>query len=341
MRHLRIKEHASKLSELKARDPSVEKAAVFVERLYGRPLRSDPDVLVITEENKASVLDALRADLPNAVVVHSPFTFLSKKSPRERLEDVRMSLKEDYPDADISRLNFAEFSYKEMLSLESLLLKMARTWGDIRLRATIEGVAWVDDPSFLKRMRSAGERVFVTGLHVNEPDLIILNGRKGPEILVHELIHAEDTAIFGRIRPGFGLMVAEGRAKFGETLFQDCEGGSSERMDDLRGISFYGWMKRFASDPAATFRFFRGKGLEESFRFMKSVYDFTVGFTGFGFQRLYLPFATELIGLSADLGDPYAAFQITTAKPPTRLAHIYRSSDYYSEEVSRRRQAKG
>jgi hypothetical protein len=46
--------------------------------------------------------------------------------------------------------------------------------------------------------------------------------------------------------------------------------------------------------------------------------------------------AMELIELTSALRDPYIAFQVATAKPPTKLAHLYHSLDYYSVQRVKR-----
>ncbi len=326
MKHLRIREYAHPLSDARKIDQRVETAAVFVERLFGRPLKSDPNVMVITPGNKTEIRDILRDEYPNAISVRLLWFLASDDHHKEAIWD----LQQKYPDGDFTRINFADFRLDELRSPAKLILKILDTRADLTFRAIVEHLSQIDDPTFLQRIA----RAFMVGVYMYGPDMIVLSEKDMPGVLVHELIHAEDREEFG-IRSGkFNLMVAEGRAKYGEKTFEAVNKEDAEPVRYLQDSSIFTYLKPLAESPGLALRRMRSEGARDFMKWMKSVYDVTIGHTGLSYQLVYLPFALQLIDLAIAVRSPFLAFQIATAKPPERLAHLFRSREYYAEEIA-------
>jgi len=321
MRYKRIREFAKPLSEARKKDEQVDKAAVFVEKLFGRELKSNPDLMIINSDNATEIRSTLKDEYPNAVVVSMPW------APKVNIE----ALQEEYPSIDFSHIKFAEFRLPELLTPPKLLGKINDTAIDFNYRAIIEHLSSIDDPRFVQKLaRMVANAVFFSHL-----GMIVVSEKGVSKHLVHELIHAEDHAEFGLKSEKFKRMVAEGRATFGQKLFQSVAEGTLEPVKYMNDSSFLSYTNDFVTDPMSMVRMMKRMGPKKFAKWLKDVYDITVAPTNLNYQLVYLPIAVQLVDLGIAVKDPYKGFQIATAKPPEKLSHLFKPREYYAEEIAK------
>lgn len=314
-----IRRFTTPLSKARKKDAGIMKAAVFVEYLFGRPLRSDPDVLIITNGNRAEILETLKRDYPNSILF-SPLSFLASEPQMERLVK---RMEEEVPDRKFFALGANAFK-----SPLRSYLRIQEARYEISFRLLLEDIAEAGTQTFLQNIT----KPFVNGVHAERLGMVVVNEAGTPITLAHELVHAEDEKIFGKIRGWFDLMVREGRATFTEMAFSlalKCEG--REPVDIF--TPSIAWQARMISRNLGEFK----KEMEEkgAIPLMAEIYHQTLKATGLRYQLLYLPFAHALDKLATETGYAAGAFQIATEKPPQRLSHILHPAEYYSEEIQR------
>ena len=327
MKHQRVRNFAKPVSVARKTDTAVEKAAVFVEKLFDRPLKSDPAVLIIKDDNRQEILDVL-SEYPNAISIR--LLWFLKSSNLDDREQI-WGLMDKYPEGDFSRLRFVEFTPPELMSPKKLFEKALDAKVGISLRAVIEHLSRIDDPTFLQKVA----RAFVSGVYFHGLDLIVLTENGGPKILVHELIHAEDRADHGTKLGRFNLMVSEGRAKYGEKFFEAFDAEDSFPISYMKSTSMFTYLKPFSKSPGAVVNWVKHDGALDFLKWANAVYQLTIGLTGLNYQLVYLPFAVQLLELTIAVEDPCLAFQIATKKPPEKFAHVLKPLDYYAPEIAK------
>ncbi len=322
MKELRLRQIATPLKDARKKDARVERAAVFVEKLFGRPMKSNPDVLIINGQNKAKILEIIREDYPNAFIF-TPYPFLITAEQKKQIFE---DLLGRYPDK-----NFVHMDLLNVFSPLQAYRQVKEIAYNAGLRATLEEIAGIDDPGFIQKVA----RTFIMGVQIEDMGMVVTNEVQMPPSLVHELIHAEDQEIFGKIKNRFRLMVAEGRATFGDALFSAIDEEEYGPLRNMHNDSLLWHVKMLAANWRETLEDLKGRGLAGSIKSLRGLYVYTAKRSGMRYQLIYLPFAIKLHELAKEVGNAFTAFQMITEKPPESLIHVVRASEYYRDEISK------
>lgn len=315
MRKPAIRRFSAPLSEAR-RHPDIDNCALFVERLFGRPLKADPDLIVVSPGNRKEFLDCLREDFRQDFFF-SPFHFLLPRGVQQMSE------------SDLGHIH----SMPDLLRPSYLYNRFMEAGQKAGKRAILGFIAGEDSMSRYMRLRRGDP----WGVHMDDERLIVIRHDAGLPLLVHEVIHAEDHVSWGSCSNRFGLSIREGRAKFGENLYKEENRGRVGEPEILE-LKHWGTVARalLRAGPQTFMRIAKEKGLryavEDMMRFLKQAMD-----TNIAMQGLYLPFAVALNRLAHAVGDPYLAFRISTEKPPKTRRDVRRVLEYYKPEIDGRR----
>ncbi len=177
-RELKLRQLAKPLKEAR-KDPRVDEAVLFVEDLFGRKLKNEPNIIQVNDENRLKFLRLVREDYPARQA--NPFFTKSLKS-KELIEEYEK----------------LECECSARRSLEVIGSKKSENQKlESRLDEIIFGAS--------------------RGIYLFEQDIIVT--REGEtSLIIHELIHAEDRLALDRENPMISI-VEEGRATFGQAVF--------------------------------------------------------------------------------------------------------------------------
>ena len=317
MKELVARGLTTKLSDLRGKNPKVQTAALFVEKLFGRPLKNDPDTLVISDENRQKVLDCV-AEVPVGVC-YSPFSFLLTEEQK---------LKSTSPGVVLT------------IGFEDIIARPRETWKRHQELAIIAGKRASVEETCGKNQRSKFSKLRqhqITDFHNWSDNLLCLQDSTDIAGIVHELVHSEDTVEAGTHESRLSYAVAEGRATFAEEV---CIASMKENPDleeDLVWLRLRHLPTRLKRALLYLPKFYREFGILKSVKdladFIKPAFK-----TSYAQQRYYYPFAIALADLSDALRNPNAAFRIATAKPPKTFREIRHALEYYAEEIERYKQ---
>lgn len=316
MKPLRLRQLAKPLDEAR-KDPECGAAALFVERLLGRPMRSNAGVILVGDENRETYLGCVDHDFPPRRPMFSPFSFLLGEEMRARTipEGAEM-----FGFEDALRPARAHERYKQLELEAAARLRLGEVGGRITPQSGI----------FMKW----GHPTY--GLHIGEFDLVVCPSHDAGT-LVHELIHAEDRVLFGIPRTLLDAAITEGRATFGGELFRKSQ--NPERSPYGLELESLAFMARaiLKVGPGVFMKTARDKGLDyaaaEFADFIRSMKKNAVDRTSIHYQLIYLPYALALMELSHATGDPFEAFRISTQKPPAAWKQIFMAGEYYRAEA--------
>ncbi|MBU0531976.1 hypothetical protein KKB44_00615 [Candidatus Micrarchaeota archaeon] len=316
MRELKLRRLAKPLKEARC-NPKVDTAAVFVERLFGRPMQSNADLILVSDENRETYLRCVDEDFPRRSIVFSPLSFL--------LDD-RQTLHTAPEGAEL-------FGFEDLLRPIRTYRRYTKLTAETSARCSLMEVGRPADQLhgvFMKWTHPA------YGLYIYEYDLVV-SPSHDVGTLVHELIHAEDRVLLGIPRTLLDHALTEGRASFGGELFRTSPEDHPSYRLQLDSLIFVikGLIQK---GPEVFQKIARDKGIpfavKDFVRFLGSLKENSVEKTSVHYQLLYLPYAIMLLELSQIIGDPYAAFQISTEKHPSSWRHIFSGRNFYANEFS-------
>jgi hypothetical protein len=325
MKELQLRKLAAPLAAAR-KDPAIGEAAVFVEHLFGRPMKSSPDILLVSDENREDYLKCLRHDFPKNGIAFMPPFILGEKGRRQ----------------------VCELLIREGLIEEPIVLMMAdllrpletyrRLKGMDRLsngkRHFLEQIAGIDRLTRYEKLKKG----LAGGVHLTEEGMVL--GKKGDlSLVVHELVHSEDNVILGRIRTDFDRMLFEGRATFAERLFLIVSQGKHGMAINPESEYLPLALKRILERAPKMMARRAMAGFAATVQDIYQCASWGISNTSIAYQRYYLPYAIALFELSRTVGNAFKAFRLATHKPPATRSQMLKPQEFYAEEIRQIREA--
>lgn len=285
-----------------------------MEQLFGRPLRSNPLVISLTPDNREEFLGLVREDFGRKLAFVPLICALSLKELADHEEkqhlllDVPSIFTPRFPDvgegAQIDR--YYRYRLKELAGETP----------------SERGVSLIASP---KPRGMYLNRVCDGGLLIHPPSEI-------NDVLLHELVHAEDSMAEGRTEKPIQEILDEGRAYFAQGLYCFLSGKDFEHTE----LDYLPYFLRLAlgSQSEEFKKNLRKWGILEFLKHVKRM----LNYHDLEHQLKNYPFMAGLVRLSKAVGDPMTAFQIATEKPPTTRLQIEMPLTYYRKEIARARQ---
>ncbi len=303
MREVRLRKLARPLPEAR-KEPMVNKAALCVERLFGRPMRASPDILIVTPQNREEFLECVKHDFGHHIVFVPSKEFIE--------EEMKPWIKENTTVIDLNDLKSPLETYRKYL-------EVAKMGHD---RVGLQMIGGVDNRSARMRL----ETTTTEGMSLNEENIIVIKEGDYPS-LVHEIIHAEDFVLFGGASGKLERVLHEGRACFGENIFsREC----GEQMLDPELMHLESFIRLLFEKNG---KMLRAWVSESGLRNLGGFLWLSVKGTSLQNQTLYMPFFVSLYRLSDAVGDPYRAFRIATDKMPQTRREMKRPLEFYKDEI--------
>jgi hypothetical protein len=337
---LKVRKLAKPLKEAR-KDPRVNKAALFVENLFGAKMRSNPAILIIDDNNRKEYMNAVKEDSAELYRLEA-----MELGGWQKIAVISSLLSIVYPKEKLQKMK-----EKNDPDNEWVIISPTDVWAIIKnpldkihiYTGTVESLTKVASDEGYK----GTERVMISkplGLHMRSENMIVLDEREAPPsiILTHELIHAEDAEYLDSANPLYSTII-EGRATFGEVIFAAEESGiPTNTLEILVGAK----MKSMFGDGGIIQRNL-GYMRESLKRIGKKpgmfatldavIHNFLkeIKSTSIQNQKTYVPFTIAIAELAHILKDPYAAFRITTEKQPRTREDVKNIKEFYKEEIEK------
>ena len=305
------------------KNPKIEEAAVFVEKLFGRPMKSDPGILTVTEENRDAFIECIKADFPKRGVLFIPLSAILPAGYKKR---VLMELSRDLVVEEPVIIGTGDL----LRPLHTYRRCMQSDYSTNSKRIMLEEIAGIDRRTFYERMRAG----LTAGVHMTGEKLIVTYQSEDPVTLVHELIHAEDAVELKPTDPSFDKLIHEGRATFGEHLFVLIGDGKYGTPRPLE-LEYLPWvLKAMAQNTGKELRgIIRKNGVASTAADISKFFSAVFAVTTITRQLHYLPYAIRLFSLSREVGNAFSAFQLATRKPPATRDEMRNPLEFYSREI--------
>ncbi len=312
MRKLELRKLAKPLAEAR-KDPSINDAALFVEKIFGRPMHSEPSIIIITPKNCRQFIERVRRDYGHAAVF-VPFPQLLSKETMDEFEERKMTV----------------FGFADFLSP----VETRKAWNEIGgfgcTRHSLLNIGELDQrPRKLKTIRAPTKGIALA----DEKIIVIRHSQEYPD-LVHELVHFEDYEIFGQLPGKFQRVVREGRAVFAEEAFKWCRGSDMPLELEYKFLGYF-FPKLAASRFEVARTVIQSHGLKQLVDEILTL----IKTTTIDEQLTYYPYASALMRLSNVIGNPFLAFRISTEKQPGTWMELLKPLEFYKEEIRRLEQS--
>jgi len=320
---LKLRELSRPLAEAR-KDPGIQEAALFVERMYGRPLKSNPDVVTVTPENKARYLECVKQDFPKRGLVFMPLSFMLSEEKKHRA--IKELLDWDIVDEAIV------FELKDFLRPA----EVRRRCGMMDFTSTckrykLEEIVGIDRRTPYQKLKMG----LVGGIHLTKENIVVSSGDALP-ILVHELVHSEDNVTLGPVAGKISRTILEGRATFGERLFVLIGQGKYGKPRDIEAEHLPTLIRRLIENAPRTIpESVREQGVFRTIASLSKFLAASISGMNIATQRYYLPYAITLFEVSRAVGNAFTAFQMATQKPPTTAKEMRNSLEFYRQEIEK------
>lgn len=303
MQELKLGKLARPLAEAR-KDDAINRAALFVERLFERSLRSAPDILLVTPGNRKEYLRLVCEDY-GRVMMFVPFPSLLPEEMKAGFEGRKVTV----------------------LGIDDLLSPI-RTYQRMQQQAGFGHTEHILLNIGGMERRKDKFNPPANGVALKEENLIITRSSKEYQNIVHELVHFEDYEIFGLKEGKVQRIVREGRAVFAEEIFKWTNG--SDFPFDLEVAQI-----EFLCRKLTESRFETAKGLIRRHGLAQVVKSIAtlLRTTTLDEQLNYFPYASALMQLANAVNDPFLAFRISTEKLPETRGQIMNPLDFYRDEL--------
>jgi hypothetical protein len=320
MRELALRRLTTPLAAAR-KDPAIDEAVVFVERLFGRPLKSNPDVLVLSDGNREEFLECVKQDFPKREVFFSPLHFLLKEKDRRRVFEVLAERGFVGPPTMLSLMDL-------LRPLETYRALKETVFSANGKRVALEQIAGVDHRTPYEKFKTG----VTAGVHLTD-DNIVVSSTGDHRILVHELVHSEDDIELGRIRNAFDRTVFEGRATFAERLSVVMGQGRHGETWDPKREYLPLELRRIAKMAPGEIAAHGKDGVANVLRDTGRYLEWYAANSNAALQQYYLPYAIALFDFSRAIGNAFTAFRIATGKPPRTDSEMRNPMEFYKQEI--------